>query len=124
MTHVPILSTFLQIEVVVSTFLTIFLLAVAVFKKEVILSESARKNLHKNWPKFQFTFYIGFITMFLFLVLLASEISDIERGVDLRTSNPVFVEWVSVSLVFFIILLNLSSLYIIRTITGDANGPD
>ena len=118
MAHVETLDAFFKIELVASTFLIIVLLVLGVTKKERILSETGLSRFKLNWRKFRAAFYLGFIAMFLFLILLGIELIELGTNMPFHSLYPLETEWIKISMVAVLFLVNLINLYIVLVLTG------
>ncbi len=118
MTHVPYITPFLKVEILVSTVVVVYLLITAITKKDMILSETAFSRLKSNWPKFRYLFYIGVIELSFFIIIIVFEFMGQIGGKGFRANYPVEIELAKVGLVTSFIAFGLFNIHIVNLLLG------
>jgi len=113
-----LLNTLFRIELIASTLLIAILLILGVVRKAEILSDTALERLRAEWRRFKMAFYIGLVSMVLFLGLLSLEMLEATRGAELRSLHPLATEYLKLTLLLSLFIVNIINLSIVLSITG------
>jgi hypothetical protein len=118
MAHISGLSPFIKFELLISTILIMILLIVGISKKEKILSDTAISRVKAKWFEFKVAFYLGLLGLIFFLMLLLTEIIEVEREVVIRSSFSGGTDLLILTILLCMILVNGLGLHIVFFLTG------
>jgi hypothetical protein len=117
MAHISLLNTLFKFELLISSALIIVLIFLGITKRDKIISQTGISRVTAHWTEFKITFTIGFIGMFAFLVLILAELIEVEKGFAFRTLYPIQIEWISFTLIFLVLAVNILTLHIVLGLT-------
>jgi hypothetical protein len=115
MTH---LTAFFKPSLIASFTLLIVLLVFGIFRKDMILSDTAASRIMERWREFKAAFFLGILGILFYLALILLEFIDVEQGLPFRSTHPLASEYISLFLIVDMVFLNLVSLHIVYKVFG------